>query len=201
MPEGGRIRAGVRGRLTVIGTGIHQGHLTAEAVAAMKRAERLFFMGNDHYVKQINPAAEDLDAFRADGKPREWAYNDMVDRILVCVRNGENVCAAFYGHPGVAVSPGHTAIRRARLEGYQATMLPGVRWIVFFLIWESILPLKDFSSDEYRRSLDAPAQEIQPLRASDFDDDNLRKLRDRQGKSERGGFAGAQARIGLPPMA
>jgi hypothetical protein len=50
----------------------------------------------------------------------------MVERILSCVREGLRVCVAFYGHPGVAVYPGHEAIRRARLEGYSARMVPGI---------------------------------------------------------------------------
>jgi hypothetical protein len=50
----------------------------------------------------------------------------MVERILSCVREGLRVCVAFYGHPGVAVCPGHEAIRRARLEGYSASMVPGI---------------------------------------------------------------------------
>jgi hypothetical protein len=42
------------------------------------------------------------------------------------VRRGRRVCAAFYGHPGVFVMPAHEAIRRARAEGHEAEMLPGV---------------------------------------------------------------------------
>jgi len=42
------------------------------------------------------------------------------------VRAGRDVCAAFYGHPGVYVFPSHEAIRRARAEGFAAQMLPAV---------------------------------------------------------------------------
>ena len=42
------------------------------------------------------------------------------------MRRGLNVCAAFYGHPGVFVAPSHEAVRRAREEGFRARMLPGV---------------------------------------------------------------------------
>jgi uncharacterized protein YabN with tetrapyrrole methylase and pyrophosphatase domain len=35
-------------------------------------------------------------------------------------------CLACYGHPGVFVYPSHEAIRRARSEGYEAKMLPGI---------------------------------------------------------------------------
>ena len=50
----------------------------------------------------------------------------MTERILADVRAGYQVVAAFYGHPGVGVEPGHAAIRLAREEGFSARMLPGV---------------------------------------------------------------------------
>ena len=50
----------------------------------------------------------------------------MAEAILEPVRAGKRVCAAFYGHPGVFVLPSHDAISRARAEGFEATMLPGV---------------------------------------------------------------------------
>src|SRR5437773_2103233 len=62
----------------------------------------------------------------APGKPRRETYAEMVEELLAPVRAGHNVCAAFYGHPGVFVNPGHEAIRRARAEGFPARMLPAV---------------------------------------------------------------------------
>jgi len=50
----------------------------------------------------------------------------MADRILAAVREGREVCAAFYGHPGVFVDPSHDAVTRARAEGFEARMLPGI---------------------------------------------------------------------------
>jgi hypothetical protein len=50
----------------------------------------------------------------------------MVDYILSRVRAGSLVCGAFYGHPGVFAYSPHESIRRARAEGYEAIMLPGV---------------------------------------------------------------------------
>src|SRR5207249_5467785 len=46
--------------------------------------------------------------------------------MLAPVSTGAYVCAAFYGHPGVFVNPGHDAVRRARREGFRARMLPGI---------------------------------------------------------------------------
>jgi uncharacterized protein YabN with tetrapyrrole methylase and pyrophosphatase domain len=50
----------------------------------------------------------------------------MTGEILDEVRAGKRVCVAFYGHPGVFVTPSHEAIRLAREEGFEARMLPGV---------------------------------------------------------------------------
>lgn len=50
----------------------------------------------------------------------------MVEEILAPVRDGRQVCAAFYGHPGVFVFPSHQAIAQARREGFPARMLPGI---------------------------------------------------------------------------
>jgi len=50
----------------------------------------------------------------------------MVERILSYVRKGFNLCVVFYGHPGVFVDPAHDSIRRARMEGFSARMLPGI---------------------------------------------------------------------------
>lgn len=49
-----------------------------------------------------------------------------MEEILLHVRAGEDVCVAFYGHPGVFVLPSHAAISRAREEGLPARMLPAV---------------------------------------------------------------------------
>ena len=46
--------------------------------------------------------------------------------MLAEVRKGLDVVGAFYGHPGVFVSPSHRAIAIAREEGYRARMLPGI---------------------------------------------------------------------------
>src|SRR5262245_57693819 len=99
-----------RGKLIVVGSGIHRGQLTLEAYYAIKHADRLFYMCNP-WVTELNPVAEDLDAFRAEGKHRAVAYEQMVDRILECLRKGENVCVAYYGHPGVAVWASQLVIR------------------------------------------------------------------------------------------
>jgi hypothetical protein len=78
------------------------------------------------WLKGLNPSAESLERFYALGKPRSQTYEEMVEAILIPVRRGVDVCAVFYGHPGVFGFPSHEAVRRARSEGFRAQMLPGV---------------------------------------------------------------------------
>jgi Tetrapyrrole (Corrin/Porphyrin) Methylases len=78
------------------------------------------------WLESLNPNARSLATLYRPGVPRARIYEEMVDEILAPVRRGGRVCAAFYGHPGVVVTPSHEAIARARAEGYPARMLPAV---------------------------------------------------------------------------
>ncbi len=78
------------------------------------------------WLEGLNANAQSLDRFYEAGKDRRETYAEMTDAILAEVRRGGAVCTAFYGHPGVFVDPGHEAVRRARLEGFRARMLPGI---------------------------------------------------------------------------
>ena len=120
------------GSLTVIGTGIRTvGQLTTEAIACMQEADELIHLVSDPIaeavIKRLAPGRErSLHGFYGEGKQRLESYNEMVEFILSLVRSDLNVCAAFYGHPGVFAYPSHEAIRRARAEGFTARMLPGI---------------------------------------------------------------------------
>jgi uncharacterized protein YabN with tetrapyrrole methylase and pyrophosphatase domain len=121
-----------RGALVAVGTGIRMvGQLTMEALAEMRAADKLLYCIGDpiaeHIVRQLNSAgAESLFHYYAVGKQRIETYEQMIQRMLECVRGGLRTCVALYGHPGVFAYPAHEAIRRARAEGYQARMLPAV---------------------------------------------------------------------------
>jgi len=120
------------GSLTVIGTGIRTvGQLTTEAIACMQQADELLHLVSDPIaeavIKRLKPGREmSLQGFYAEGKQRIDSYNEMVEFVLSRVRSGANVCAAFYGHPGVFAFPSHESIRRARAEGFAARMVPGI---------------------------------------------------------------------------
>jgi precorrin-6B methylase 1 len=114
--------------LKIVGTGIGVAHLTREAIYAISRADRLLYCVADAVTElelmNLNDNHEDLYHFYENGKPRRDTYREMADRILTVLREGNNVCAAFYGHPGLFVRPAHLAIDIARDEGYEAHMFP-----------------------------------------------------------------------------
>lgn len=123
--------SGSPGSLSVVGAGIRPGlQTTPEARALVEAATRVFYLFNEplgeRWLLTIRPDAESLASCYRDGAPRIDAYSEMVDRLLGPVRIGDQVCAVFYGHPGVFVRPAHEAVRRARAEGYSAEMVPGI---------------------------------------------------------------------------
>jgi hypothetical protein len=95
----------------------------------VRAAQRLFYLADpitESWLEQENPRGETLRDCYAPGKLRRTTYREMTDRILKAVRSDSPVCVAFYGHPGVLVNAAHDAIRRARREGHDARMLPGI---------------------------------------------------------------------------
>lgn len=118
------------GSLTVVGTGIQLvGHLTLAAKAWIEQADKVLFAVADpvtaKWLRSLNPTAESL-PYNANNQRRREAYQEMVEQILAAVRQGLDVCAVFYGHPGVFADPAHAAIRQAHREGFRAQMLPGI---------------------------------------------------------------------------
>jgi len=127
---GSRRRRGL-GSLVIVGTGLKAAlQTTPEACDEIVRAERVFYLISDplseRWLKGLRPNARSLVSCYVPGGPRMAAYQRMIDRILAPVRSGHRVCAVFYGHPGVFVFPSHEAVRRAREEGFEAQMLPGI---------------------------------------------------------------------------
>ncbi len=119
-----------RGSLVVVGTGIQVGQMTTDAQAWIRRAYKVLYcvadLATERLIHRLNSAAESLYVFYADDKRRSTTYEEMVQRTLSCVRDGLEVCAVYYGHPGIFVYPSHQSIKRARAEGYAAVMLPAV---------------------------------------------------------------------------
>ncbi|WP_221350104.1 SAM-dependent methyltransferase [Streptomyces beigongshangae] len=127
---GGPVQEAVgNAQLVVVGTGFRAiGDFTLEARACIEQADKVLCLIGDplvtHCLGEMNSSVETLDVHYAVGKKRHDSYEEMVQRILSEVRRGQFVCVALYGHPGVFAHAGHEAIRRARLEGISARMLP-----------------------------------------------------------------------------
>jgi hypothetical protein len=104
--------------------------VSPEAAAAIERADEVFYLVTQpltaQWIERTNPRSRSLHDLYEPGKPRRQTYDEIVEALLAPVRAGRSVCAAFYGHPGVFVNPGHEAIRRARAEGYAARMQPAI---------------------------------------------------------------------------
>jgi len=119
------------GSLTVVGTGIQAaGHLTAESRLAVEQADETLYLVNDAvtatWIERANPNARSLTPYYENGKDRLEIYGAIVEEIVSRVRQGVDVCAVLYGHPGVFAWPGHESIRRLRADGFRARMLPGI---------------------------------------------------------------------------
>jgi rfaE bifunctional protein nucleotidyltransferase chain/domain len=120
-----------RGSLIIVGCGIKSvGHITFEAQGWIEQADLVLYCVADPateiWIKRKSRKSQDLYALYGNDKPRIRTYNEMVVQMLEPMRQGLDVCAVFYGHPGVFVLPSHKAISLARAEGYRAAMLPSV---------------------------------------------------------------------------
>lgn len=122
-----------QGALLVVGAGIRAAsQLTREAERAVRAADKVLFAVQDPWAVQalraLRPDAESL-LYPRDGRLRRQIYGEMVERIVAEVRRGQNVCAVFYGHPGVLADAPHEAVRRVLAEGRVAKMCPGVSFL------------------------------------------------------------------------
>jgi len=119
-----------KGELVIVGTGISVGHITMETRSWICCAEKVLYCvadpATERLIVKLNPNAESLYVYYGEGKPRRDTYRQMVDRTMECVREGRQVCVAYYGHPGIFVAPSHESIKAARGEGFSARMLPAV---------------------------------------------------------------------------
>jgi hypothetical protein len=124
-------RATRRGSLTVVGTGIDvTTQLTPGARAAIEGSDEVLYLVADSVsalqIVSLNSGAHSLDEFYAPDKNRKRTYAEIVETIVASAVAGADVCAVFYGHPGVFAYPGHEAIARVREAGLPARMLPAV---------------------------------------------------------------------------
>ena len=118
------------GSLKVVGTGITvSGQMTLYTESVIKNADVVFSVVTDSAfsnLQKLNSNVVNLRKHYDKNLSRLITYNNMKQEIVDSVVSGKRVVAAFYGHPGVFVSPSHAAIGELREMGYEAEMLPGI---------------------------------------------------------------------------
>lgn len=121
----------VVGRLTVVGTGYGgSGRITPETESVVSSADVTFYLVSDpltaDWLRRTSPRAVSLHDCYREGRSGRESCEDMVGRIVAPLSKGKWVCAAFYGHPCIFVSPALETVNRARELGHSVTMLPAI---------------------------------------------------------------------------
>ena len=101
-----------QGSLIVVGTGISvAGQMTLITQNHIRQADIVYAAIPNkpgiEFIRSLNSNTFTLTDLYVIGKSRVQTYQDMCDRIADSVESGLKVCAAFYGHPGVFVTPSH----------------------------------------------------------------------------------------------
>lgn len=116
--------------LVVVGSGIQFGrHVSERALSEIREAQVVFCLADPFalaMIRGLRPDAINLGAHYASGKDRRQTYREIDEAIMAEVRAGKHVCAVFYGHPGVFADVPHRVVRKARAEGVEARMEPGI---------------------------------------------------------------------------
>nr|WP_256435590.1 SAM-dependent methyltransferase [Aliikangiella sp. G2MR2-5] len=118
------------GRLTVVGCGLHPGHMTSESESYISKADKVLVVAPNplsiQHIRGLNPCAENLGLLYEGDVNRLQTYHMMAEKMVELVLEGYDVCCVFYGHPGIfALSP-HLAIEKLKTLGKPAKMLPGI---------------------------------------------------------------------------
>lgn len=116
--------------LVVVGSGIQFGrHVSERALSEIREAQVVLCLADPFALAMIHgfrPDVVNLGSHYAPGKDRRQTYREIDDAIMAEVRAGRQVCAVFYGHPGVFADVPHRVVRKAREEGIPARMEPGI---------------------------------------------------------------------------
>ncbi len=116
--------------LVVVGSGIEFGrHASERCLSEIREAQVVFCLADPFALAMIaglRPDVVNLGVHYAAGKDRRQTYREIDEAIMAQVRAGKQVCAVFYGHPGVFADVPHRVVRKARAEGIPARMEPGI---------------------------------------------------------------------------
>ncbi len=117
--------------LTVVGTGIKfLSQMTLEARAYIEKSEKVLFLVNDPALKQwvmkTNQNSESLDDIYFGHEKRLDSYRAITNYILEHLKKPQHLCVVMYGHPAVFSKPALDAVIKAKAQGYDAKLLPGI---------------------------------------------------------------------------
>ncbi len=120
-----------KGSLVNVGLGMTLGaHITPISRSFIEKADVVFVAASDSlivdWVKTMNTDVRALDVYYKEGTSRAITYEKAINAIMNEVRNGKQVCGAFYGHPGVFSWAPHRLVEIAKEEGFVAHMEPGI---------------------------------------------------------------------------
>jgi precorrin-6B methylase 1 len=117
-------------RLVIVGCGIQFArHVSERTLSEIRQAEVVFCLADSFalgMVREMRPDVIDLSGHYANGKDRRQTYRDMEAALMQPLLDGKQVCAVFYGHPGVFADVPHKVMRQARAMGIDARMEPGI---------------------------------------------------------------------------
>lgn len=116
--------------LVVVGSGIEFGrHASERCLSEIREAQVVFCLADPFalgMIQAMRPDTINLGQYYAEGKDRRETYREIDAAIMAELRAGKQVCAVFYGHPGVFADVPHVVVRKARAEGIPARMEPGI---------------------------------------------------------------------------
>ncbi len=134
-----------QGRLVCVGTGMTLGaHITPRARNIIEKSDVVFVAVSDgiveKWIEEMNTDVRSLQVYYQEGISRNITYKKMQQAMLTEVRNGKNVCGAFYGHPGVFAMAPHKSIEQAKERAKDA----GLNNVSF-----EVATAKDYPGNDY----------------------------------------------------
>jgi len=105
-------------------------HLTVEAKANIEQADIVLHLVNEpvmiEWIQKASKCSESLESLYYKYDLRSNSYLAITEYILEILRTKRHVCVVMYGHPAVFATPALQAVIKARAEGYDARVLPGI---------------------------------------------------------------------------
>ena len=117
--------------LTLVGSGIKTiSHISKEALVYIEKSDKVFYLINEpileEWIQKQNENTTSLNHLYGKEPKRELTYEKLTAYILEQLHQGGNICVVLYGHPCVFAEPGLNAVIKAKQQGYDAKVLPGI---------------------------------------------------------------------------